>query len=332
MSGGGARSAYLGWLAQMLRRPVAAPDLSVQGDVVLGYATGYDAADIVPFVRSLRSVFSGPAALVVDPRDDIRALLEEAGVTAIAPPRADGWTPHPVMQRFAAFDRLAALAERGQRAEFDRLLARWPGVEGVLITDVRDVVFQAPPFEPSPQRLQVFVEADQPLGRHGFNMKYLTALAGAEVARQLADAPCLCVGTVMGPREAMMRFCRLVLTLAATPRSEIGGAFGADQAACNLAAHLGLMEMDVVPNYGRVATVGLTPADHLGLVDGRIVNPDGTRSPIVHQYDRHPALLQAVHARWGQGYPARQRERPRTSGEWLNRLRDSLRRRVPELR
>lgn len=317
MSGVGARSAYLGWLAQMLKHPVAAPDLSVQGDVVLGYATGYDAADIVPFVRSLRSVFSGPAALVVDPRDDIRALLEEAGVTAVAPLRADGWTPHPVMQRFAAFD---------------RLLARWPGVEGVLITDVRDVVFQAPPFEPAPQRLQVFVEADQPLGRHGFNMKYLTALAGVEVARQLADAPCLCVGTVMGPREAMMRFCRLVLTLAATPRSEIGGAFGADQAACNLAAHLGLIDVDIVPNYGRVATVGLTPADRLGLVDSRIVNPDGTRSPIVHQYDRHPVLLQAVHARWAVGYPPRQRERPRTSGDRLNRLRDSLRRRLPELR
>lgn len=317
MSGVGARSAYLGWLAQALRRPTGAPDLSVQGDLVLGYATGYDAADIAPFVRSLRSVFSGPAALVVDPRDDVRALLEEAGVEAVAPPCVDGWSPHPVMQRFAAFD---------------HFLSQRPGVRGVLITDVRDVVFQAPPFEPSPTRLQVFVEADQPLGRHAFNMKYLTALAGADVARQLAAAPCLCVGTVMGPREAMMRFCRLVLTLAATPRSEIGGAFGADQAACNLAAHLGLMEMDVVPNYGRVATLGLTPADGLGLVDGRIVNPDGTRSPIVHQYDRHPALLQAVHARWGQGYPARRRERSRTSGDRLNRLRESLRRRVPELR
>ena len=177
-----------------------------------------------------------------------RALLEEAGVEAVAPPCVDGWSPHPVMQRFAAFD---------------HFLSQRPGVRGVLITDVRDVVFQAPPFEPSPTRLQVFVEADQPLGRHAFNMKYLTALAGADVARQLAAAPCLCVGTVMGPREAMMRFCRLVLTLAATPRSEIGGAFGADQAACNLAAHLGLMEMDVVPNYGRVATLGLTPADGL---------------------------------------------------------------------
>ncbi|WP_374385856.1 hypothetical protein [Brevundimonas sp.] len=317
MSGVGARSAYLSWLAQALHRPDASPDSSVEGDVVLGYATGYDAADIAPFVRSLRRVFGGPVALVVDDRADVRALLAEEGVMAAPPLRAQGWAPHPVMQRFAAFD---------------RLLSGWPAVRGVLITDVRDVVFQAPPFEPSPARLQGFVEADAPLGRHAFNMKYLTALAGADVARALADRPCVCVGTVMGPREAMMRFCRLVLTLAATPRSEIGGAFGADQAACNLAAHLGLIEMDIVPNYGRVATLGLTPSRQAAVIDGRIVNPDGTVSPIVHQYDRHLDLAEAVHALWGAGHPRRARERPRTSGDRFNRLKDSLRRRLPELR
>lgn len=317
MSAFPARSAYLGWLAQALRPSTEPVDPSVQGDLVLGYATGYDAADLAPFVRSLRAVFDGPAALVVDDRPDVRELLAANAVEAVFESAAAGWAPHPVMRRFAAFD---------------RLLQRWPGVRSVLITDVRDVVFQAPPFEPSPARLQVFVEADRPLGQHAFNMKYLQALVGRDVAAGLADRPCVCVGTVMGPREAMMRFCRLVLTLAATPRSEIGGAFGADQAACNLAAHLGLMEMDVLPNYGRVATVGLTPSKGLSLADGRILNPDGTASPIVHQYDRHLDLLQAMHARWGVGYPERRRERPRTSGDHFHRLRDSLRRRLPELR
>ena len=79
MSGVGARSAYLSWLAQALHRPDASPDPSVEGDVVLGYATGYDAADIAPFVRSLRRVFAGPVALVVDDRANVRALLAEEG-------------------------------------------------------------------------------------------------------------------------------------------------------------------------------------------------------------------------------------------------------------
>lgn len=55
------KSAYLHWLAgalasdQQPARVLDAPD-----DLVLGYATGYDAAQIAPFVRSLRAVFDGP--------------------------------------------------------------------------------------------------------------------------------------------------------------------------------------------------------------------------------------------------------------------------------
>lgn len=106
-------------------------------------------------------------------------------------------------------------------------------------------------------------------------MKHLRGVGGEDVARALADKPCVCVGTVMGPRESMIRFCRTLLMLAAIPRSEIGGAFGADQAACNIALHLGLVEGEASPNYGRIATIGLTPSADLSLADGRIVNPDG---------------------------------------------------------
>ena len=76
------------------------------------------------------------------------------------------------------------------------------------------------------------------------------------------------------------RLSRLVLSLAATPRSEIGGAFGADQAAFNMAIHQGLTAAILRPNYGRVATLGLTPGEALGFRDGQVVNPDGTISPI----------------------------------------------------
>ena len=99
----------------------------------------------------------------------------------------------------------------------------------------------------------------------------------------------------MGPRREIVRFCRLVLMLAAIPRSEIGGAFGADQAACNIAVHMGLVEAEVRANYGRVATLGLTPGETLGFENGQVINPDGSISAIVHQHDRHPHLAEAVH-------------------------------------
>jgi hypothetical protein len=322
MSGMGAKSAYLSWLGAatsaeaMEAAAPAHPDET--GDLVLGYATGYAADLIAPFVRSLRSVHSGPIALVVDDRPDVSALLAEHGVEALLHYPAEGWEPHPAMARFGAAV---------------QLLARWPNIRHVLLTDVRDVVFQAPPFVPAPQRLETFVEYEVgTLGDHSFNMKYLRALAGEAMAQAVADKPCLCVGTVMGPRAEVLRFLRTVMMLAAIPRSEIGGAFGTDQAACNLAVHRGLIEAEIVPNYRRVATLGMTPSASLTFQDGKVVNPDGSTSAIVHQHDRHPHLADPVHDLWGAGSVRQERVQPKTAADRRAKLRQSIARRLPELR
>ena len=313
-----ARSRYLTWLAKALARPSDVTTTAVRGHAVLGYATGYDAADIAPFVRSLRAEFDGTVALVVDDRPDVAALLAEHHVIAVAPDPVEGWAPHPVMQRFAAFE---------------RLLRGWPDVDGVLITDVRDVIFQADPFSPRPDRLLAFQEYEGGvLADHAFNMKYIRALAGDGLARAVAQQPCICVGTVMGPRADILRLCRAILMLATTPRSTIGGAFGADQAACNLAVHLGMIEAQVLPNYGRVATLGLTDGAALSFNQGKVVNPDGTVSAIVHQHDRHPHLSDAVHAVWGDGFECRQRIQPKSNAQRWDKLKQSVGRRMAEQR
>ncbi|WP_428151870.1 hypothetical protein [Brevundimonas sp.] len=318
MSGSAASSAYLGWLSVAIATEAELPTTTAAPtiDAVLGYATGYDSHDIAPFVRSLRAVFDGEIALVVDDRPDVRALLDQHDVRILTARTIDGWEPHAVMARFAAFD---------------RYLTRRTDVRSVLITDVRDVLFQQAPFAPQPIGLEVFVEGDR-LGDHAFNMKYLRALIGETMAEALAGAASICVGTVVGPSREVVRFCRMVLMLAAVPRSELGGAFGADQAACNIAVHMGLLQAAVNENYGRVATIGLTPGETLSLRDGQVVNPDGSVSAIVHQHDRHPHLAAAMHQRWGQGLEVRERVRPKKAGQRWRKLRDSLMRRLPELR
>lgn len=321
MASPAAKSAYLAWVAAAIagERGASPTFAAVEQDLILGYATGYEAADVAIFVRSLRSVYAGPVVLVTDQQPELLAFLAEHGVDSVPPAIvcAGAWRPHPVMQRFAAFDVL--MSER-------------PWARHVLLTDVRDVLFQAPPFDPPPQQSEYFVEYDGGLKGHAFNMKYLRGVGGEDVARALADKPCVCVGTVMGPRESMIRFCRTLLMLAAIPRSEIGGAFGADQAACNIALHLGLIEGQATPNYGRIATIGMTPGDSLSLKDGKVANPDGGVSAIVHQYDRHPALMAAMYERWGQGFEVRERRRGKSLSDRSRKLKDSLTRRLPELR
>lgn len=313
------KSAYLGWLTGALK-PVEAPArrLKAPDDLVLGYATGYDAAIIAPFVRSLRAVFDGRVVLVVDDRSDVIDLLSSHGIEALHPEPPAAWEPHPVVARFATFV---------------RVLNQYPDVVDVLLTDVRDVVFQADPFGPPPRRLEVFIEYEAGrLADHAFNMKHLAALAGDEMAKALSDKPCICVGTIIGPRDDILRFCRQLLMLAAIPRSEQGGAFGADQAACNLAVHLDLVRAEIQPNYRRVATLGMTDGERITWVDDRIVNPDGSVSPIVHQHDRHPALLAVVHQRWGQDFRLCRRIEPKTAADRRRKLRRSLLRHLPELR
>lgn len=313
------KSAYLGWLSAALTRPSGAPRvLDAPDDLVLGYATGYDASMIAPFVRSLRAVFDGPVALVVDDRPDVQELLEEHGVEAVHPEETQGWEPHPVMARFASYA---------------RLIERYPNAIDVLLTDVRDVIFQAEPFGPPPRRLEVFVEyEDGRLRDHAFNVKHMTALVGEEMTATLMDKPCICVGTVMGPRDDIARFCRMVLMLAAIPRSEIGGAFGADQAACNLAVHMDLVRAEVQPNFRRVATLGMTSGGDVSFANGKVVNPDGSVSAIIHQHDRHAHLSEPLHALWGQNMRYCERVQRRTAADRGRKLRHSLMRRLPELR
>jgi hypothetical protein len=315
-----ASSPYLRWLSRSLPPPASRPARPPSaGDAVLGYAVGYGIAEISPFVRSLRAVYSGQVILVVDHKPALLAWLSSHGVEAvIAADRLTHWSPHPVVARFAVYTQI--LQER-------------PAIRNVVTTDVRDVVFQGDPFAGPPGELEFFVEAEQwRLADHAFNVKHLRALVGEGLARDLGGRVCVCVGVVAGSSAAVARLCRAILLLCAIPRSRVGGAFGADQAACNVIAHLNLVGGEILPNYGRVATIGLTAPERLGLEDGVILNPDASVSPIVHQYDRIPPLAAHVRDRWGMPAGAGRRGWAGSARRRVTALGVSLLRRWPELR
>lgn len=307
MSRGAARSPYLSWLAPALGPAVSADTARGAGreDMVLGYATGYGRGEVEAFVRSLRAVHDGPVGLFVDADPDLRGWLASQSVEPLDATQQAGWTPLPVVTRFA---------------DYARLIRSRPTLRNVLLTDVRDVVFQASPFSPPVTSLEVFVEDEaHALGQNVFHLKYLRALAGAEAAATLADRPCLCAGTIVGPAEDIARLCRLILTLGAIPRSSVGGGFGIDQASLELAAHQGLIATDIRPNFSRVATLGCT-LEGVRVQGDRILNPDGSASPIVHQYDRHPELMALVRRLWSADVP----DRVRTGPQGLARARAKL--------
>ncbi len=311
---------YLSWLASSLGAPRAPRTGGGAARAVMGYATGYGAAELEVFVRSLRAHFDGDVILFVDQdRPDVAELLKTFDVISAGLPWGEAWSPHPVTARFGAY--VNWLSDR-------------PWIEEVLLTDVRDVVFQGDPFAEPVTRLEAFTESEgDRLADHAFNMKHLRSLVGEGMTQSVAGRACLCAGTIVGPAREMMQLCRVLLMTAAIPRSGVAASFGTDQAAYNLAVHLGVVDADIRPNFGRVATIGLSNAGGLTVrEDGLIVNPDGGVSPVVHQYDRHPHLTAAVRAKWGRdGYCVTEARR-KTFSDRRRRLATSIGRRLPELR
>ena len=301
----------------MLRPAPVAGGGAGQRDVVLGYATGYGVEHVEAFVRSLRTVYVGAVALFVHDDPVLLAFLAAHDVEAVVVAPGDEWTPQPVVARFSAYE---------------RYIAARSDLRHVLMTDVRDVVFQAEPFAPAPTGLEVFVEYEAGrMADHAFQMKHLRALAGEALAEQLEDRPCICAGTIVGPADEAARLCRLILTLGAIPRSAVGGGFGVDQASLALAVGYGLIPAEVQDNYRRVATIGMA-SDGVSFQAGRIVNPDGSVSPVVHQYDRRPELVEAVRERWSQALPDRVAKGPGGWTRWRRKTAASVERRLPDLR
>lgn len=313
------RSLYLDWLSRVVRptRDDGDGKTTAEGDLVLGYATGYGVEHIEAFVRSLRACYDGPAALVVDPVPAVLAFLAEQRIEAIFPQDAGGWTPQPVVRRFAAYA---------------DILAGRPGLGAVFLTDVRDVVFQASPFQTQVSRLEVFVESETVvMVDHAFQIKHLRALLGRLLAQSLQDQRCICAGTIVGPAVDVLRLCRLILWLGAIPRSAIGGGFGVDQASLAVAVRYGLIDAQVEDNYRRVATLGHR-LDGTRVENGRIVNADGTVSPVVHQYDRHPELMALVRSLWSHETPDRVKTGEQGVRRAWSKLVHALARRTPEPR
>lgn len=251
----------------------------MRANAVLGHAVGCELADVAPFVRSLRAVFSGPIVLAVDREPTLLAWLSTHGVETEIAARPSRWRPAPAAGRFEVFGRM--LRDR-------------PGLDNVILADVRHVVFQRDPFRDPPEDLRFYRGAGGALGCAAVNGRAIQALVGAALAGDLRDRVPVTADVIAGPGEALMRFCRTLslLCAAAAPSSRD---LGLDRAACHVIAWLGLSGGDVAPGLERVAIVSCGQR----VEDALIVNPDDTVSPVVVGYERRPDLARHVQRRWG---------------------------------
>lgn len=299
---------------------------STHNSVVLGAFERLPPRYIEPFARSLRSTeFAGTFRLVTAGygADDLRLLASVAddiyeANEACVPPTGPTVVPFlQLLRRTRGVRRLYPLCfQVAARAASERhSLARWiwleRNLEGlqalrylhyyrylttkvgdadlVMLTDVRDVVFQRDPFERAVHGLELVLEESHVVvGRDHFNTRWIRDLYGPESAAHLEGARVSCSGTVIGQRAAILHYLTEMILEIMWRRRPMGAH---DQGVHNWLLRTGRLPLAtlVANGSGRVLTMGAMRSYETSS-EGYVLNSDGSVPAVLHQYDRHKEL------------------------------------------
>ncbi len=161
----------------------------------------------------------------------------------------------------------------------------------VMLTDIRDVIFQNDPFNfPLSDKLCCFTEReDLALRQEPVDAFWMERAFDRSTLDQLGDNPIVCSGVTIGPPNLMIHYLEEMINLfMSAPGKGWETRPGIDQAIHNYLVHKGLLPgvKLYANNSGPVFTAGLE--DNISLNEfGIILNKRGNVPNIVHQYDRH---------------------------------------------
>ncbi len=206
---------------------------------------------------------------------------------------AKTWLAHRVLH--LRYRRYWLYAEflRQHAADFDR----------VMLTDSRDVFFQADPFswEMSPGVHCVLEEPQVRLGHCPLHRRWLGFQFGREFVKQHAERTASCSGTTFGDTASILEYLAQMKTVIMQARS-LAKISGGDQGIHNfLLIEKKLKHVTIHANRrGPVLTMGVMQAGDYRLNSaGRALNDDGGVPPVLHQYDRLPELKKHLLANAG---------------------------------
>ncbi|AIF46460.1 hypothetical protein [Dyella japonica] len=294
-----------------------------RANLILGAAAGYTPDKIRLFVQSLARVgFRGRLVLFVyrGQMDVMRAFVQERAPSLdveLVPIR--GIREHvkfirSCYKRFFELmpaERFPGLKRRMLRFQgaphvaryfhYQDYLASHPGYTHVLVSDVRDVVFQDDPFLGVEQGLYLGMESPAlTIATEPFDRDWMLDAYGEAMLQRIGDRQVCCSGVTLGDMASMQAYVRQILQEAMRlPFSKMKTRIY-DQAFHNKLLYCGELGTTVLcqPLQSLIATLGCLDASQFVLSnDGMLLNEDGRAVPIVHQYDRHPVLVSAFEDR-----------------------------------
>jgi len=259
--------------------------------LVLGAAVGFRVDQVRVFVESLRDTgYGGDVVMLVGYFQlRLKAYRRRHGVTPVS-----SWSTRKLHGPIHAyrFERFADIAA-----------ARAGRYDQILVSDVRDVAFQAHPFAGiTAPGCHFFLEgAGLTIGEERVNRHWAHTFLSPDEAERIGHHRISCCGVVLGGAGAMADYLRRMAGYLHALSLRLRREGGADTVFHNRMAHL-THEVDgvIVENNVHVATMGLEPdATYRVDADGRVRTAAGQMPAILHQYDRLPTIRPAIEARFG---------------------------------
>ncbi len=178
-----------------------------------------------------------------------------------------------------------------------------PDYENVMMTDVRDVIFQRDPFDfdIQPESIYYFLEAEHTrIQSCEKNSWWITEMLGEEALQRLGHNHISCGGTIIGCPSIMHKHFQIT-TESITKNLRCCNRAGIDQAPHHLIVWDQLVpNIHVIPNRaGIILTMQTTKREHWSITEDGLILVDGEKIPnTVHQYDRYPDATKAILTRY----------------------------------
>jgi len=282
-------------------------------NLVIGAIKNYSFQSIWPFVGSLlESGFAGDIVLLAN-NIDSRTVdqLIELGVIVKpfyyrSPGCLNSWARFwPVLKpllllpgfhllRFKVYKNILNLADVRFLHAYSYIKKNRTRYDRILLTDVRDVFFQADPFSfPLGNAIEAYLEVESNLfGSEPMNDTWIVQNYGPQMLDSLRGQNISCCGTIMGDSSGMLLYLEAFIDEFI---KLISLSHGADTSIHNVVVHQSLKnKVKIVPNLvGSVATLNPRMIDIS--VNLPITGHTGRVIPILHQYDRIPQLLSKIY-------------------------------------
>lgn len=266
-------------------------------NLILTIGDNYNFFHLSRFFLSLfKTSFRGRVVLFAGPNTGEQSIkaLHDIGVEVVRYTAEFPYVPNPHPANFKKLPDPIHIYNFRHFLYYDYLLKHEGEFGKVLLTDVRDVVFQRDPFDfPMQDALYVAMESRSRITADcQYNTEWIKKGYGDEVMLEMAPHVISCAGTTLGPTPRIKTYLETLLNEIIGLRDAYGCA---DQAVHNRLLQQGKLE-PVVRLYNEdtpVLTIGAESKFELDAA-GFLLDGKGTRPTTVHQYDRHPSLLAAM--------------------------------------